>query len=345
VKTGSQTLVSRGEGGERVLPSSRELARGNALVLGPLFRVLTLVIGSNFVPGSVGISSALAKRVGKLGIGLLGNLELTIRPLESLTGSSSLSSTERGTVDIMGISLVRGSISNQSRDLDKRRLICDRLGSCDGIFHAVKVVVSILDMLDVPSHSLITSADIFSERDLGVSINGDSVVIIKGNELAESPMASERCGLRGNTLHVATITHDNVGVVVDEIHTGLIETGSQVFLSKGKTNTVGNSLAEGAGGNLNTLGKEILGVTGGLGSPLTELLEVLNAHVIAEQVEERVLEHGAVTSREDKAVAVGPFGVLGVCSDELLEENIRHGSASHGKTGMARVSLQREIRE
>jgi hypothetical protein len=157
-------------------------------------------------------------------------------------------------------------------------------------------------------------------------------------------MSGERGSLRGDTLHVATITHDNVGVVVNEIHTGLVETGSQVLLSESKTDTVGDTLSERTGGDLNTLGKEILGVTGGLGSPLTELFEILNAHVISEQMEERVLEHGAVTSREDKAVAVGPLGVLAVSSDKLLEEDIRHGSATHGETGMSRVSLQIRLR-
>jgi hypothetical protein len=178
VETGGQALVGRGEAGESLLPSGREVARGDALVVSPLLGVLVLVLGGNLVPGSVGIRSALSERVGKLSIGLLGDLELTIRPFKVLTGSSGLSGTERGTVDIVGVSLVRGSVSDQGRDLDKRRLVGDRLGLSDGVLHAVKVVVSILDVLHVPAHSFVTSADILSERDLSVSINGDTVVIV-----------------------------------------------------------------------------------------------------------------------------------------------------------------------
>ena len=50
-------------------------------------------------------------------VDVLGDLELAVVPLEVLTGRSSLLGTQRGTVNIVGIGLVRGSVANQGGDL------------------------------------------------------------------------------------------------------------------------------------------------------------------------------------------------------------------------------------
>lgn len=64
--------------------------------------------------------------------------------------------------------------------------------------------------------------------------------------------------------------------MVDQLSVGLVEAGSQVRLGGGQAHGVGNALAQGAGGHLHALGQEVLGVAGGLGAPLAELLQVLN---------------------------------------------------------------------
>ena len=118
--------------------------------------------------------------------------------------------------------------------------------------------------------------------------------------------------LRGDTLHSAAVTEEGVCVVVEQLVAGLVEDGGRVPLSNGKTDSVGKTLAEGASGDLDTGGVVGLRVTRGDGVNLlrssdfaqpwllinctyTEVLQVVHADAVAEQVEQSILEHAAVT--------------------------------------------------
>jgi hypothetical protein len=88
------------------------------------------------------------------------------------------------------------------------------------------------------------------------------VVVVDGNEVAELQVASHRSSLAGDALHSAAITEEHVGVVVDQVEAGLVEDGGGVCLAHGKTNGIGETLAEGSGGDLDTGSVMGLGVTG-----------------------------------------------------------------------------------
>lgn len=47
--------------------------------------------------------------------------------------------------------------------------------------------------------------------------------------------------------------------------------------------------------------------------------------------------------RENEAITVDPFGVLGVEGHELVEEDVGHRGHAHGGAGMARVGLEGRI--
>lgn len=164
----------------------------------------------------------------------------------------------------------------------------------------------------MPSVCLHTLVDILSKCAVGVSVNGDSVVIVDGNQVAELQVAGKGSSLRGDTLHVASISHEDVCVVVDELETWLVELGASLALSNGKTNGVGEALSEWAGGDLDTWGIVGLWVTRGprvnmlkgvLGRFLTafllfaysEVLEVIHGQVVTSQVKESILEHASVS--------------------------------------------------
>lgn len=149
--------------------------------------------------------------------------------------------------------------------------------------------------------------------------NGNVVVVVEGDQVAKLEVASSGGSLGGNTLHGAAITEEAVGVVVDKLVAGLVEGGSSLALSHGETDGVGETLAERTSGDLNAGGVVGLGVTGGLAVDLTEGLEVVHGEVIAEQVEQGVLQNAAMAVGEDEAVAVEPLGVLGVEPHELVK--------------------------
>lgn len=131
--------------------------------------------------------------------------------------------------------------------------------------------------------------------------NRDVVVIVDHDEVAELQMTSHRSSLRGNTLHSAAITEEGVCVVVEQLVAGLVENSGGVPLSNGKTDSVGETLTKRSSGDLNTGGVVGLGVTRSdrvdllrrlasgfikemAENPYTEVLEVVHADSIAEQV-------------------------------------------------------------
>lgn len=132
-------------------------------------------------------------------------------------------------------------------------------------------------------------------------------------------MTSLGSGLRGNTLHSTSISEETVGVVVEELETGLVEAGGEVSLSHGKTDGIGETLSKRTSGDLNTGSVVSLGVTGGLGSELlkilsvcigrrvirtyTEGLEVIKGQVVSEKVEKSILEHTSVSVAIDDVSA------------------------------------------
>lgn len=93
--------------------------------------------------------------------------------------------------------------------------------------------------------------------------NGNVVVIVDGNEVAELQMASHRSSLAGNTLHSTSITEEHESVVVDQVKSWLVEDGSSVCLSHGKTNSIGETLAKRTSSDLNTRSVMSLRMTGG----------------------------------------------------------------------------------
>jgi hypothetical protein len=155
-----------------------------------------------------------------------------------------------------------------------------------------------------------------------VLTNGNVVVVVEGDQVAELEVTGSGGSLGGNTLHGAAITEEAVGVVVDKLVAGLVEGGSSLALGHGETDGVGETLAEGTSGDLNAGGVVGLGVTRGLGVDLAEVLEVVHGEVVAEEVEQGVLQNTAMAVGEDEAVTVEPLGVLGVEPHELVKEHM-----------------------
>ncbi len=118
--------------------------------------------------------------------------------------------------------------------------------------------------------------------------------------------------------------------MVDDVEALAVELGGQVLFGHGHAHRVGDALAQRAGGGLDAHGVAVLGVAGGQGAELPELLEVLDLQAVAEQVQQAVDQHGAVAGGQHEAVPVDPLGIGGVVLHLLAPDGEGGGGRAHG---------------
>ena len=298
--------LSRGDGGvaglvggERLLPALGKLAGDAAGDLCVLLGVLLAVGLEELGPLLVGLGTA----VGDLlvgGVDVLGDDELLLGVHAEL-GLDTLDvvGLEGGTVG-GGETLLLGAEADGGLDADDRGLVGDLAGLRDGLVETLEVLVTVKDVGDVPAVREEALLDVLGEGAGGVTVDRDVVVVVEGNQVSELEVTGERGGLGRDTLLQATITGEHVGEVGEEGEAVLVEGGGEVGLGDGETDRVGETLAEGTGGDFDTLGVTRLGVTGGLGVDLTELLELLHGHVlVAKEVVEDVDESTSVACQRE----------------------------------------------
>ncbi|KAH3662800.1 hypothetical protein OGATHE_004376 [Ogataea polymorpha] len=231
-------------------------------------------------------------------------------------------------------------VTNRGSDSDTRRLVgLLGLGNCLG--DGGNVGVSVRNLEDVPSVLLESSANVLGESNLSTSVDGDLVVIVESNQVAQLQVASKRHGLGGDTFHHTSVTKETVGVVVGESVAWLVVGGSKVSLSNGQTNGIGDTLTKRTGCDLDTWDAH-LRVARGLGVDLSERLEVVHGEVVAEQVQQCVQERTCVTVRKDKSISVDPVWVLWV-EFHLGVDGVGGWSHSHWGTRVPGVGLGDDV--
>lgn len=272
--------------GEALLPTLGELARETADEVIMLGLVLRGVLLEELVPLLL-LGSTLGGVLVVEVVDLLGNDEALLGvETEERLDTLAVIGLEGVTVDTTG-TLELGTETNGGGELDDGRLVSDLLALADGSLDGLKVVVTVLDVDGVPAVGFITLHDVLGESTLGVTVysisiffffpkgmrvhtNGDTVVIVDGNEVTKLQVTSHRGSLAGNTLHSTAVTEETVGVVVEEVIAGLVEGTSSLGLGNGKTNGVGETLTKRTSGDLNTGGVVSFGVTGSLAVELLQ---------------------------------------------------------------------------
>ena len=113
---------------------------------------------------------------------------------------------------------------------------------------------------------------IISKPSAHLAINGDTVVVPKGNKLAQAERPCKRTGLVGDALHHAAIAKENIGMVIDNHMFATIELGRQDFFGKRHANTVGDPLSERTCCGFDARGITVFGMSRCSGMQLTEIL-------------------------------------------------------------------------
>jgi hypothetical protein len=159
---------------------------------------------------------------------------------------------------------------------------------------------------------------------------GDVVLVVEGDQLAEPEVAGQRGRLHRDALHQVAVGAEDVGSVVDDRVVGPVVAGGEVGLGEGEPDGVGEPLAERAGGDLDAGGVAALGVAGRLRAQLAEGLDLLDRQVVAGQVEQRVEQRRAVAGGEDEPVAVGPRPGRSGCGGGARPTDVGEGRRRRG---------------
>ncbi len=130
----------------------------------------------------------------------------------------------------------------------------------------------------------------------------------------------DRRRLRGDALHQVAVGADGEDVVVAG---GGAELLAQELLGHRHPDRVAEALAERARRRLDAVGVPVLGVARRAGAELAELLQVVERHVVAREVQAGIEQHRRVARREHEAVAIRPLRVGGVVLHDPRVEQVR----------------------
>jgi hypothetical protein len=170
-----------------------------------------------------------------------------------------------------------------------------------------------------------------------LAVDGDAVVVVEDDELAQAQGARQRAYLVGDSLHQAAIAAERIGVVVDDGEAGAVEFIGKELLRERHADRIRHSLAERAGRGLNTQREVVLGVTRGLAAQLPERLQVLDLEGVAGQIKQGIQQHRAVPVGQHEAVAIDPARVARVVPEEAPPQDLGDVRHAHGHARVARI--------
>ena len=258
-------------------------------------------------------------------------------PAQGGAGQGDLVDAQRRAVTVFLALLVRRTEADGGLAADQGRLHA-LARSVDG--HLDFFGVMTVDVADhLPAVGLEAVRRVVGEPAVHLAVDGDAVVIVEGDQLAQTQGAGQRADFVADAFHHAAVAEEHVGVVVDDAVAFAVELRRQDLLGDGEAHGIGQALAERAGGGLDARGVAVLRVTRGAAAHLAELLEVFDAQVIAGQVQQRIDQHRAMAVGQHEAVAVGELGVARVVLEVVTPQHFGDIRHAHRGTGVAAVGF------
>ena len=139
--------------------------------------------------------------------------------------------------------------------------------------------------------------------------------------------------------HQTSVPDEDVREVIENL---LAVARPQILLGDRESHRVAETLTQGAGCGLYTLGIMDLWMPRRSGAKLPEIPQLLQRHVlVAGQVQQRIKEHRAVAVRQDEAIAIGPAWRRGIEFEMAREKNgrdVRHAHRHPGVPGICRLN-------
>ena len=156
--------------------------------------------------------------------------------------------------------------------------------------------------------------NVLAKRDIRVALDGDLVVVVDDDQVAELLVARERGSLAGDALLDVAVAGDHVDEVIERAGAccGIrVEQAALETCCVGETHGGGQPLAQRTGGHLDAGGVAVLRVARGGGAPGAVGLKVGALQPVAAEVELDVLGQRAVAAGEDEPIPADPSVSLG----------------------------------
>ena len=166
------------------------------------------------------------------------------------------------------------------------------------------------------------------------TINGDAVVVIERDQFVELPSSSQGARFVAHTLHQASIAHEHIGVVVNDVVGVAIELLGQEFFGQRHAHRIGQALTQGACGGLYSRGQVHLWVSRCQAVQFAKLLDLRHWQIVTRQVQQGVEQHGGVAVGEHETVAVDPLRIKGVVLHVVCPQGHGHVRHAHGGSGV-----------
>ncbi len=186
----------------------------------------------------------------------------------------------------------------------------------------------------MPAVGLVPLQDVLGERGGGVALDGDVVVVVEEDQVAELLMTGQRRRLGGDALLEVAVADDRPDRVVEgRLALGRLRVEQAALVAGGHRHAhrVGHALAQRTGRGLDARRVPVLGVARRPGAVRAEGLEVLQLHLVPGEEELGVEGQRGVAGGEDEAVTAGPLGIGGVVTHHLLKDRVRGRGERHGR--------------
>ncbi len=339
--------LARLEDRERLLPARRQLARRDPVERGGAPGGTRTPVPLALVPLRPVRAGPLAHLTGVCEH-LLGHLEAQpgVQTHRGL-GGRGLLGAQRGAVDLAAVLLAGRGPADDGPQGDEGRpagLLAGRTQRGVQRGHVLHVGTGRgpVDLLHVPAVRPVARHHVLGLGDLGVVLDGDVVVVVEDDQVAQLLVTGQGTGLVADALLQVAVGGDDPDRVVEGALTGSglrVEQAALTAGGHGHAHGVAQALAERTGGGLHARGVPVLGVRGGEAAGRPQRLDVVELQAVAGQVELVVQGQTGVAAGQHEAVATRPPRVGGVVPQQPLEEQVRGRGQAHGGARVAVAGL------
>ncbi len=318
----------------RVFPALRQLAPRTAIEFPGELRMRRPIAAEELAPRSLGRGTRPAVIPSRAQ--LIRHDKRLVGPVQCLARGGHFVRTERLAVSGGGSLFIRSAPTDDGFATDQRRTGRLGTGSLDRCQQRLRIMT--IDVRDhVPVISLESLRRVVGKPALHFAVDGDAVVVVKNDELAQPMAAREGTRLVRDALHEAPVAGKRIGEMIDNLQPRTIELRGEHLFRKRHADRVGESLPERPGGRLDAERRLVLRMTRRTAAELPKILDLLQTERIPRQIQERVQQHRTVTVRKHEAVAVDPEGIARIVLEKVAPQNLRNVGHAHGHAWMTRI--------